>query len=69
MNDIVPVVLMDLPTHVHGFVCVGSDYNPCIVINSRMSFEQQQKTFKHEMEHIESGDMYNDDYNEYGDAI
>ena len=65
MNEDVPVVLMDLPVHVHGFVCLGSDYNPCIVINSRLTFEQQQKTFRHEMEHILSGQIDDDSYTEY----
>lgn len=65
MNEDVPVVLMDLPVHVHGFVCLGSDYNPCIVINSRLTFEQQQKTFRHEMEHIMSGQIDDDNYTEY----
>lgn len=67
MFDDVTVVLKDLPPHVHGFVCLGSDYNPCIVINSRLSVEQQRKTFLHEMEHIVTGQIYDDDYTEYGD--
>lgn len=65
MNDDIPVILMDLPVHVRGFVCLGSDYCPCIVINSRHSFEQQQKTFRHEMEHILSGQIDDDNYTEY----
>lgn len=66
MPDEVPVVLMNLPCHIKGFVCLGSDYNPCIIINSRMTAEQQLKTYKHEMEHIRKGDMYNENYYEYG---
>lgn len=62
----VPVVLMDLPERVHGFVVLGSDYNPCIVINSRMSREQQIKTYLHEVEHIVNGDMDDETYDEYG---
>ena len=69
MPDNVPVVLMDLPPRVRGFVCLGSDFNPCIVINSRLSVEQQKKTWIHEMNHISNGDIYNDDYNEYGELI
>lgn len=67
MTDHVPVVLKDLPVHIHGFVCLGSDYEPIIVINSRLSAEQQQKTFRHEMDHILSGQLYDDNYKEYGD--
>ena len=65
MNDGVPVILIDLPCTIRGFVCLGSDYNPCIVINARMSYEQQRKTYKHEMSHINNNDMYNDSYREY----
>ena len=69
MPDNVPVVLMDLPPRIRGFVCLGSDFNPCIVINSRLSVEQQKKTWIHEMNHIANGDIDNDDYNEYGDSL
>ena len=65
----IPVVLKDLPVHIRGFVCLGSDYNPIIVINSRLSAEQQRKTYKHEVEHILSGEMGDPDYHEYGDAV
>ena len=66
MHEDVPVVLLDLPPHIKGFIVLGSDYNPCIVINSRMSVEQQCKTYQHEIRHLENGDMDNEDYNEYG---
>lgn len=66
MMDPVPVVLKDLPPHVRGFICLGSDYNPCIVINSRLSREQQQKTYRHELKHLENGEMDNSSYTEYG---
>ena len=62
----IPVILKDLPVHVHGFVCMGSDYNPCIVINSRMTVEQQKKTYQHELDHILSGQFDDDNYVEYG---
>lgn len=67
MND-VPIVLKDLPPDVRGFVCLGSDYEPIIVINSRMSREQQLETYRHEQKHLKRGDMYNEDYHEYGGA-
>ena len=66
MPDNVPVVLQDLPTNIRGFICLGSDYSPCIVINSRLSVEQQQLTFIHEMNHLINGDMDDEDYYEYG---
>lgn len=62
----VPIVLRDLPAEVRGFICLGSDYEPIIVINSRLSMEQQRKTYKHELRHLKRGDMFNEDYHEYG---
>ena len=70
MTDHVPVVLQDLPVSIHGFICLGSDYEPIIVINSRLSVEQQRKTFRHEMRHLLSGQFDDDAYDnctEYGD--
>lgn len=64
-DDSVPVILRDLPTTVKGFCCLGSDYEPIIVINSRMTHEQQLKTYKHELRHIRSGEIYDPDYTEY----
>jgi Zn-dependent peptidase ImmA (M78 family) len=66
MSDSIPVVLKDLPTRIRGFVCLGSDYNPCIIINSRLPVEQQRRTYRHEMEHISSGQLDDDSYVEYG---
>ncbi len=63
--DNVPIVLKDLPVHVRGFVCLGSDFEPIIVINARMSREQQLRTYKHEIKHLLRGEMYNVNYHEY----
>lgn len=65
----IQIILKDLPTSVRGFCCLGSNYEPCIVINSRMTVEQQRKTYHHEMKHIRNGDMDNLEFREYGDAI
>lgn len=64
MTD-VPVVLKDLPVKIHGFVCLGSDYEPIIIINSRLSREQQQKAYRHELLHIQRGEMFDINYHEY----
>ena len=64
MPDI-PIILKDLPVNIHGFVCLGSDYEPVIVINSRLSREQQLQTYLHEVDHIRRGDLVNDNYHEY----
>lgn len=68
MMENVPIVLKSLPVDVRGFVCLGSDYEPIIVINSRLSREQQLLTYQHELKHLRRGDMFNEDYNEYGGA-
>lgn len=64
MYDI-PTILTDLPVKVHGFVCLGSDYEPIIVINARMSREQQIRTYQHEIKHIQSGELTDITYREY----
>lgn len=63
--DNIPIVLKDLPVHVRGFVCLGSDFEPIIVINARMSREQQLRTYRHEIKHLQRGEMYNVNYHEY----
>lgn len=64
----VPVILQDLPTRIRGFCCLGTDYEPIIVLNSRLPVETQRRTYLHELRHIESGQMDDESYNEYGDA-
>ena len=66
MMENVPIVLKDLPVDVRGFICLGSDFEPVIVINSRLSREQQQKTYNHELQHLRRDEMFNEDYHEYG---
>ena len=65
-EDNTPVILMDLPTTVRGFVCLGEDFNPIIIINARMSAEQQKITYLHEKQHLDSGELWDDNYHEYG---
>ena len=59
------VILHDLPTSVRGFVFQGEDGEPVIVVNSRLSREQNRKTYEHERKHIARGDMYEPNYIEY----
>ena len=61
-----PVVLKDLPASIRGFVCLGSDYEPAIVINSSLPVEQQRKTYLHELGHIIRGEIWDENYHEYG---
>lgn len=65
----IPIILKDLSVGVNGFVCLGSDYEPIIVINSRLSRENQLKTYRHEKDHIDRGEMFNEDYHEYEGGI
>jgi hypothetical protein len=60
------VILQDLPTSVRGFVFQGSDGDPVIVLNARLTREQNRRTYDHEKKHIERGEMYEPNYNEYG---
>ena len=59
------VILQDLPTSVRGFVYQGDDGDPVIVVNARLTREQNRKTYDHERDHIARGDMYEPKYHEY----
>lgn len=65
MIDPVPTFLQDLPGTIRGFTMLGADYEPIIILNSRLSVEQQRKTYRHEMNHITSGEIDDDGYFEY----
>lgn len=58
--------LADLPTSVRGFVYHDDDGEMYIVLNSRLSHEQNLSTFVHELKHIRRGDLDNPNYHEYG---
>ena len=60
------VKLMDLPTSVRGYCYHDDDGEEYIILNARLTREANQKSFRHELEHIERGDMYDMDYHEYG---
>lgn len=51
---------IDLPCHVRGYVKedANCDYN--IYINSRLSYDMQQVTIKHELNHIINNDFCSD---------
>ena len=51
------VILQDLPTSVRGFVFLGDDGDPVIVVNSRLTREQNRRTFRHEKEHIRKDEL------------
>ena len=60
------VYLENLPTSVRGLCFLGEDGEPVIVLNSRLTREQNRKTYNHEKRHIENDDLRNPDYHEYG---
>lgn len=59
------VRLMDLPTSVRGFCYHDNNGEEFIILNSRLTREMNKKSYDHEMEHIDNGDMYNPNYKEY----
>ena len=59
------VILQDLPTSVRGFVFQGEDGEPVIVVNSRLTREQNRKTFDHENKHIRLNELTDQTYIEY----
>lgn len=60
------VILEDLPTSVRGIVFLGDDGEPVIVVNSRLTREQNIRTFRHEKKHIKNDELTDQTYNEYG---
>lgn len=58
--------LMNLPTSVRGFVYHDDDGELYIVLNSRLSHEQNISTYVHELKHISRGDLDDPNYHEYG---
>jgi hypothetical protein len=65
-DEEVRTILQDMPVTVKGFCYHDDDGTPVVVLNARLSVERRQKAYDHEMEHIKNGDMYNENYNEYG---
>jgi len=58
MNN-VNVKLCDFPHNIRGFVVrkCEDDIYYTVMLNSRLSFEQQQRTYLHELEHIMCDDF------------
>lgn len=66
MNDEYPrVVLHNMPTDVRGFLVSDAEGGHTVLLNSRLSWEQNRETYLHEIRHIKSGDIYaNENANE-----
>ena len=58
MRDNVREVIQDLPIGIKGFVVEdGVDDFYTIVLNARYSREANIETYRHELKHIEDGDL------------
>ena len=66
MNDERTAKLVDLPTSVRGFCYHDDDGEEFVILNSRLTREQNMTTYNHERKHLLRGDMYEPNYNEYG---
>ena len=66
MSDEHPALLVDLPTSVRGFCFHDDNGEEFIILNSRLTREQNRLTYDHERKHIERGEMYETNYIEYG---
>ena len=60
MTDNVKIYYADLPCSIRGFVKCFPDNFFGIVLNSRLSYEQNKRTLEHELEHIKEGHLYTD---------
>lgn len=65
MNEDRQAVLVNLPTSVRGFCYHDNDGQEYVVLNARLTHEQNLKTYDHESRHIDRGDMYDPTYKEY----
>lgn len=57
-------ILQDLPTSVRGFVFLGDDGEPVIVVNSRLTREANRRTFRHEKKHVKKDQLTDPNYKE-----
>lgn len=57
--DNINVIYCDLPPKVKGMVVKTFDEEECytIVLNSRLSAEQNRETYEHEMKHLKARDF------------
>ena len=60
------VILQDLPTSVRGFCYHDNDGEEYVVLNSRLTREQNRRTYDHERGHLDRGEMYEPNFIEYG---
>jgi hypothetical protein len=56
MTDCVSLKYKNLPCAIGAFTVERDNYYT-VVVNARSSYDQQQKSIAHELEHIENGDF------------
>lgn len=54
------VVLYNLPTSIKGYTVKNIDDTYTILLNSRLTYEQNVKSYKHELKHINNNDFDKD---------
>jgi hypothetical protein len=59
-------ILANLPTSIRGFVYNDENGDPVIVVNARLTREQNLITYDHEQDHIRRNELNEPNYNEYG---
>ena len=55
--DIYTRLVPGLPYSIKGFVIPHPDGYYCVYINEELTYEEQKRTYEHEIEHIRSGDL------------
>lgn len=50
------VVYADMPTSVRSYVVSNADMSYTIILNSKLSHEQNLLSYQHELDHIRNGD-------------
>lgn len=54
--DNINVKLIDLPCSVRSYVVANDDMSYTIILNSRLSYQQNALSYAHECRHIANGD-------------
>ena len=58
MKKMAYVRLVDMPVTVKALVHLNEDDTYTVLLNSRLSYEQNVSSYQHEMQHIEHDDLY-----------
>lgn len=59
MGDYI-IVFKDMPTRIKAATTRNEDDTYTIIVNSRLNYEQQYNSFKHELHHIQNCDFNNE---------